>query len=671
MLVFFCTISYNKRKSVYVSKLSDFLDKGDNMKKKIALFAGGWSSEYVENVVRGASEIAQKENADLFVFINFSLRWDSPEQNEKEFNIFTLPDLNDFDGIILMANSFNLTMEVEFFKEKLKDVKVPVVSLEYEMGEVPSVYTDNYSGMYELCRHIIEHHGVRDILFIGGPQDHMESAERLRALQEAAKESGFIIPEENIKYGDWSMGPAMNFLREWLEEKKKLPEAVICANDIMAMGAGQWLVDQGFVIPQDVIITGYDCLRQGEEFIPRLATVSHEWGGMGKTAMDMIIRMIQGEKIDSLMLNSRFVKNESCGCGDYDVSKQRQGWIRAGNMMNSVVFDAHFRSVYLYIRNADNAIDLSRSLSTLFEKEHDIEGDNFALCLDPEFFRFEEGDGNLRVHGYGDKMAVVGAIMDGKTQPYMTVDTKDAIFGMAKKRKETGVYIYVPIYGDSKNYGFGVLTGDINSILDNHIYIWTRHLNQYLEHVRRNITIEDLTRRLTQMSVTDELTGIYNRAGCERIAYPLLKEWKETGGTGVIMLVDIDKMKLINDYYGHANGDLALRTVAAVLKAEVPEDWVVSRIGGDEFFLWGRVVDKDTDLNALRKNLERKLVKEVEKREIKFPLMISVGSVKVRPEDTVEIEKYMQMADEDMYRIKNAHHRKMEQIIFNGEAYGK
>ena len=88
----------------------------------------------------------------------------------------------------------------------------------------------------------------------------------------------------------------------------------------------------------------------------------------------------------------------------------------------------------------------------------------------------------------------------------------------------------VPILGDLRTYGFAVLTGDLRIACDNQFYIWTRHTSQYLEHVRRNITISDLTRKLTQMSVTDVLTGVYNRAGCEQIAFPMLEEWRARGG---------------------------------------------------------------------------------------------------------------------------------------------
>ncbi len=633
------------------------------MKKKIAVFAGGWGGEYLQEVLCGITEAAKTENADIFVFVNFSVPKGSLSANMGEVNLFTLPDLSDFDGVILMANSFNCAWEITYFTEKLKETGIPAVSIEYDMDNIVSVFTDNYAGMYDLAKHVIVKHGARNILFIGGPKEHKENEERLKALLDAARENGVVIPEANIKYGDWSKLPAVELMMEWLEENEALPDAVLCANDIMAMGICEQLEKLNYRIPEDVIVTGYDCLRDAQKYHPSVTSVNHEWGRMGVTALAMLMGKIRGEAVASTMLKTRFVPGGSCGCdnGNKYYDNRQLGRISRNNEIDGLVADSHFRHIYLAVRKAENAEELSKSLSDLFAREHPMEGENFMLCLEPEFFHIEEGDLNLRSQGYSERMEVIGALSGGKEQPCVIKSKKDAMFFFSREKDEPGLYLYVPVYSDAKTYGFAILTGDMHIACDNQLYIWTRHMNQYLEQVRRNITIADLTRKLTQLSVTDVLTGVYNRAGCEKIAYPMLQEWKKSGGTGVIMLVDVDKMKAINDLYGHANGDLALRTVATVLKAGLPEDWIISRFGGDEFFVGGRLSEDEIDLNALCASLENRLEQEVERREIKFRLTISIGSVRLRPDENIDIEKYLQMADEAMYRVKDVHHRLLEE----------
>ena len=629
------------------------------MRKRIAVFVGGWSFEYVKDVLSGIAEVAKAEDMDVFAFVNYSLRWESPAQCEAEFNIFTLPDMNDFDGIILVGNSFNLAMETEYFKEKIKNVKCPVVSVESEFENVPSVFTDNYAGMRELAEHIVKEHNVREIVFVGGPEDHVDCAERLRAVSDVAKENGFEVPEENIKFADWGMTMAMEVVLEWVNAHKRLPDAIVCANDVMAFGVANRLKEMGYDVPKDVIVTGYDYLTQMKEFHPILASVSHEWESMGRKVIQLLVDRMQGKPIGNALLSTRFIPNESCGCSvDKNTLYEGDTYF---NLRDSIVLDAHFRNIYLYIRKNETKEELSDSLSNLFEREHDIEGENFMLCLNPEFFCIEEDDANLETMGYSDTFDVVGTVKNGQKRPHKAMKKKDAIFAFSDENDVAGVYLYVPVYSDEKTYGFAVLTGDLEILRNNRLYIWTRHMNQYLEQVRRNIRIVDLTNRLTNLSVMDALTGVYNRAGCEQITYPMLKDWKEKGGLGVIFLVDIDKMKSINDLSGHANGDLALRTVASVLRAEMPRDWVVSRFGGDEFLVGGRVIDGEVDIEGICQAVQERLAKEVENRKIEFRLTVSVGGVPIRPEDTFDIEKYLQMADEAMYRMKDNHHKIIEE----------
>ena len=634
------------------------------MKKKIAVFAGGWGDEYFREVICGISEAAKKENVDTYTFVNFSIQGLNALSNEGEYNLFTLPELEDFDGIILLANSFNQDKEVEYFSEKLKHINVPAVAVEYELDHAVSLVSDNYAGMYDLTRHIVEDHGARNVLYIGGPEDHLENLDRLRALRDVAKKNGFHIPDRNVQYGDWSRESGMSIVSAWVEEFGTLPDAIVCANDIMAMGACDQLERLNYKVPEDVAVTGFDCLRAGQEFQPAIASVGHEWEVMGEKAFSMLFCKMNGEEQKDEVLPTCFVPARSCGCSYEQLQKVKTFGTRRKqvNIISGLDADAHFRHIYRAVGRVENAEDLSEALSDLFVREHLMEGENFVMCLDPEFFRIEEGDYNLCLTGYNDRMEMVGALVNGKPYPRMMLQRNEALYWLAKKTKKPTLYIVAPLMSDTKTYGFAVLTGSLRIACANQFYIWTRHTSQYLELVRRNLTISELTRRLTKLSVTDVLTGVYNRAGCEQIAFPMLEEWRNRGGTGIIMLIDVDKMKIINDKYGHANGDLALRTVASVLRLGLPEDWIVSRYGGDEFFVGGRISEEEMDADKLRSSLEAHLEREVKKRKIEIPLTVSIGIAKMAPEDTVNITEYLQIADEDMYDIKQAHHKLFEEL---------
>lgn len=213
-----------------------------------------------------------------------------------------------------------------------------------------------------------------------------------------------------------------------------------------------------------------------------------------------------------------------------------------------------------------------------------------------------------------------------------------------------------------KENGYEVLVRNIDIVLKNSLYSWTRHMIQDLEHFRRKVVISQLTEKVKRISVTDNLTDVYNRAGCEEIAYPMLKKYQQAGKTGVLMIADIDRMKAINDFHGHACGDLALKTVAYVLKSEVPENWIVARFGGDEFLVAG-ILTENMDMDQLVGSMLKRLQDEIEKRKIAFPLSVSIGYAKIYPEDEFDIERSVQKADQFMYSVKEEHHKEEQATV--------
>lgn len=629
------------------------------MKRRIAVFSNGWGTEYLQEVVTGIYEVARDVNTDVFIFVDFSSFSEQEKINKSESNIFRLPKLEDFDGAVVMANSFNMQEETELVYQMVKEAGIPTVSIEYEFEGITTISTDNYNGMYELAKHVVQEHGARHIVYVGGPKEHEESNIRLQAVRDVACENGFSLREEDILYGDWARNLPRELVKEWLDCHKCLPDIFICANDVMAVGVCDLLIRQGYKVPEDVMVTGYDCIKLGQEHDPSMASVNHEWCSMGAKAVQILLDKIEGRNSDeAFTMNSRFIPGRSCGCGFGEIEAGR-GKAYHFHKIDSFLCDSHFRHIYLAVRKAENADDLNRCLDDLFQKECWMEGSNFMLCLEREFFNIEDKDENLRTQGYSDNMDVICSLDNGIPRPHQIMKRREAMFRASDENPEPGIYIFVPVYNEGKSYGFAMLTRDIDIIEDNYLYIWTRHINQYLEQVRRNITIADLTRKLTKLSVTDVLTGVYNRAGCERIAYPMLEEWHKSGGTGVVIIADIDRMKTINDKYGHASGDLALRTVATVLKAQLPSDWIISRFGGDEFFIGGKLVG-EMDLEALKDSILQNLAMEVERRQIPFELSLSIGYAKTEPGGELDLESDLRRADQLMYDVKEEHHKEID-----------
>jgi len=628
------------------------------MRKKIAFFAGGWGGDFIQNVLDGIIRVAEREDTDVFAFLNYSLPNIPPAANEAELNLYKLPDITEFDGVILPANTYNQKAELEYLLGEIKRHNIPAASIEYQIDDMPGVSSDNYSGMYSLTEHMIQVHKIREALYIGGPIDHPEAQERLRAYKTAMARNNIEIPEDGIRYGDWAKEKIPSFIEDWVEDHGDYPEAIICANDIMAIAVYNYLNMMNVNIPRKVMVTGYDCTRLAQAQHPPIASVSHEYGTMGKIAAENLFAKInKGPTPAHIKLNTKFIQGGSCGCRLYqDTTNISDSNALTNNCMDPIDMDSHFRHFYNNVRKVKNLSELHNNFSYMFEHNHQVEGTQFKLFLDPDAFDMDKPEPERLQPILKDEYEVVVDIVDGKSELMHTLSRRDCIFETAEKLDKPGYYVFVSLYSDKYVYGYAMMSGPLNVASESQYYIWTRHMNSALEQVRNNMMIEKLWSEVAKKSVTDNLTGVYNRYGCEQNTYPMLIDWAKKGGSTVVMLVDIDRMKVINDQYGHICGDEALKIVTDTLKKGLPDGYHVCRYGGDEFFVGGVLINEDTDIGEMIAGLESMLAEEVARREIKFKLTMSIGYAKIKPMSVVDIEKALVRADKDMYVRKDKHH---------------
>ena len=101
------------------------------MKKKIALFANAWSVEYLQDVTKSMLQYAKKNDMDIFCFVNYSSYVDERTVSMGEANIFRLPNLKEFDGAVLLTNTFNKKEDVEYLQNEVLSTGIPVLSTSF------------------------------------------------------------------------------------------------------------------------------------------------------------------------------------------------------------------------------------------------------------------------------------------------------------------------------------------------------------------------------------------------------------------------------------------------------------------------------------------------------------------------------------------------------------
>ncbi len=180
-------------------------------------------------------------------------------------------------------------------------------------------------------------------------------------------------------------------------------------------------------------------------------------------------------------------------------------------------------------------------------------------------------------------------------------------------------------------------------------------------------TILDITYRkqleedLKKISNTDPLTGLYNRRGFITLAEHTMSLARRLKKNLILIFIDLDNMKWINDNLGHNIGDLALKEISDILKRTFRENDLIARIGGDEFVILG-VVEKEEDKDEILNRLRHKVEVSNQRKDKAYKLSLSIGTVFYNPESPCSIEELLQTADKMMYEEKK---RKKEAGINN------
>lgn len=183
------------------------------------------------------------------------------------------------------------------------------------------------------------------------------------------------------------------------------------------------------------------------------------------------------------------------------------------------------------------------------------------------------------------------------------------------------------------------------------------------ELAQKNKAMEMANKKLEQLSVTDELTGLWNRRYLwDRLSEEITKA-NRFHQTVCCLMIDIDDFKIINDTHGHITGDSVLIEIGRILKSQCRTHDLLARFGGEEFIM----LLHQTDLEGAVL-LARRLVKSVEKHKFTtedqkpFRVTVSIGVATYPAEDTASMNDLVKKADEGLYQAKRKGKNRAETV---------
>ncbi len=171
--------------------------------------------------------------------------------------------------------------------------------------------------------------------------------------------------------------------------------------------------------------------------------------------------------------------------------------------------------------------------------------------------------------------------------------------------------------------------------------------------IRYAVERHRLSSALRSLSLIDDLTGLYNRRGFADLGEQHLKLARRTGRSVLLVFLDVDRLKTINDTLGHHVGDRALLQVADLLRDTFRQSDIVARMGGDEFAVMALEASEDHQIELLTRLREK--VREInEKSREVFRLSISVGTARFDGVGRTRLDDLLAEADREMYEEKRS-----------------
>lgn len=167
--------------------------------------------------------------------------------------------------------------------------------------------------------------------------------------------------------------------------------------------------------------------------------------------------------------------------------------------------------------------------------------------------------------------------------------------------------------------------------------------------VAERVRTEAEVRRL---SLTDELTGLYNRRGFLLLGEQQLRIARRTNAAGWLVFADLDGLKKVNDAFGHEVGDEMITETALLLRENFRDVDVIGRLGGDEFVVFA--ISPEDRSETIRARLQAAMDRLNKARAYQYQLSMSIGIVHCDPQAAIPLSELLTQADEAMYCEKRA-----------------
>lgn len=625
----------------------------NNNLKTIAVFASDMQDTYNRGVCHNISLRAKELGYNVAIF-----HWNNPYGQRDEYlkgeaSIFKMFDYSSIDAAIYIKDVFNNETVESLIDENLqKYVHGPKVSLRLPIEGFYNIVLNDAVGIRDIIKHFIEDHGCRKIAYMSGKRHMRDTQLRLATYKEVMAEYNIPYDDSYIFHGDYWTEKGKDAVNQFLSSPLGVPEVIVCANDYMAFSVMDALIEKGYKIPEDIMVSGFDNMINEKEYMPSLTTADVPLDVLGNTAVDIIDDVLCGRGHDeNTYIDAVMIKGESCGCISDDNWNNILRHVSHDDQMEDKLLSRNIRLFTVALQDTDSLADII----DVVDNHMHINGkyNNFFLCLSKDYNCDETSHIKTENKDYDSEMICAFSMLNRANlfrEPFLF--DSNTLIPSCYITDEPQIYYFSAIHFLENVYGYTAISFYDYKGLYNDYYSFTIYIGNALADLLKKQELERTLRELEKLYISDALTGLFNRRGFEFKAQQFFGECTSNKIPFAFMTIDMDGLKYINDTYGHMQGDIAICALADAMKYASCGNEICARVGGDEFDVFAKGYTKEDAERFIKKMYEYLSIYN-NKSETEYAIDASYGIVTVSENiDNQPLEYYMKLGDVRMYKNK-------------------
>ncbi len=617
-----------------------------NGHKIIALCISKTGDERNFEFINALNLAAVERGFRLFIYQTCSDLFRNMRSENGDKTVFELIDYDVVDALIVFDDAFyDKEMVDKIVLDAISHDK-PVISVGARRENCMNFVFDYQNGFEKVVRHVICDHGVRETAFIAGKKDEPNSEERIAVYKRILAENGLPFDESRFFYGDYWWGPTIAAVDHILKDKRPMPEAIICANDTMAMTVCTELKNRGLHVPGDVLVTGFDGILGTKTCEPPVTTAKCDASLASDRMIETLRKVFGGESVESdYYMEYSLEKRDSCGCHDeledMDIGERLRNTEERFQKYQDD--EKTFNEISEMVVGAESPEKIPEYFRQYeFQKTYVILNDD---CLDASI----NPSVSSRENSFDDEMFVLFNSYSDSNELVKGFDRKRIVPDLKEMLEWKNPIVFSAL--SFLGLPMGYVCFGFNLGIDNYQRVQQQvtFFNNCIGNYRMVRHLKYTAKNIEEMAEHDFLTGLYNRKGF----YACIEDVLESADGEDYLLVaslDLDGLKRINDKFGHEDGDFAIKSVADATKRIPFVNKICGRFGGDEFVVCAAVKDESAP-DVLKKSVDDYLewVNLASKKPFKVSASIGVHMMLTTKFD---FESALKRSDEEMYAVK-------------------